>query len=86
MIRAYQVPVVPHAGQMHNFHLTMANLNCLIAEYFPIHPIEIGNELFWYIFEGEPDAKDGFIDLNDETPGLGLSLNQKYLDNLEIIT
>jgi len=42
--------------------------------------------LFWYVFEGEPDAKDGFIDLNDETPGLGLSLNQKYLDNLEIIT
>jgi len=86
LAEAYQVPVVPHAGQMHNFHLTMANLNCPIAEYFPIHPIEIGNELFWYVFEGEPDAKDGFIDLNDETPGLGLSLNQKYLDNLEIIT
>ena len=71
LAEAYQVPVVPHAGQMHNFHLTMANLNCPIAEYFPIHPVEIGNELFWYVFEGEPDAKDGFIDLNDETPGLG---------------
>ena len=86
LAEAYQVPVIPHAGQMHNFHLTMANLNCPISEYFPIHPIEVGNELFWYVFEGEPDAKDGYIDLSDDIPGLGLSLNQKHLENFEIIT
>ena len=86
LAEAYQVPVIPHAGQMHNFHLTMANLNCPISEYFPIHPIEVGNELFWYVFEGEPDAKNGYIDLSDDIPGLGLSLNQKHLENFEIIT
>ena len=86
LAEAYQVPVIPHAGQMHNFHLTMANLNCPISEYFPIHPIEVGNELFWYVFEGEPDAKNGYIDLSDDIPGLGLSLNQNHLENFEIIT
>jgi len=86
LAEAYQVPVIPHAGQMHNFHLTMANVNCPISEYFPIHPIEVGNELFWYVFEGEPDAKNGYIDLSDDIPGLGLSLNQKHLENFEIIT
>jgi L-alanine-DL-glutamate epimerase-like enolase superfamily enzyme len=85
LAEAYQVPVVPHAGQMHNFHVTMANLNCPIAEYFPIHPVEIGNELFWYVFEGEPDAKNGAIDLCDDVPGLGLTLNRKYADQFEVI-
>ncbi|MEL6748611.1 MAG: enolase C-terminal domain-like protein, partial [Pseudomonadota bacterium] len=28
LAEAYQVPVIPHAGQMHNYHLTMANANC----------------------------------------------------------
>ena len=30
--------------------------------------------LFWYIFDGEPVAKDGFIDLSDTAPGFGLTL------------
>jgi len=32
------------------------------------------NELFWYTFDGEPVAKDGFIDLSDTAPGFGLTL------------
>lgn len=35
-----------------------------ISEYFPKVPVEVGNELFWYIFDGEPVAKGGFIDLS----------------------
>ena len=49
LAEAYQVPVVPHAGQMHNYHLTMANLNCPMSEFFPVHEVEVGNELFYYI-------------------------------------
>jgi hypothetical protein len=26
-------------------------------------------EVFWYIFDGGPIAKDGFIDLSDTAPG-----------------
>ena len=74
LAEAYDVEVIPHAGQMHNFHLVAANIACPMAEYFPKVPVEVGNELFWYIFDGEPEAVDGHITLTDERPGLGLRL------------
>ena len=85
LAEAHQVPVVPHAGQMHNYHLTMSNFNCPISEYFPVHDVEIGNELFYYIFEGDPAPKDGFIDLDDDKPGLGLKITDKYKSDFNII-
>jgi len=86
LAESHSIPVVPHAGQMHNYHVVMANLNSPIAEYFPVVDVEVGNELFWYIFDGEPKAKDGFIDLDDNIPGLGLTINEKNLaENFEVI-
>jgi L-rhamnonate dehydratase len=84
LCEAYSVPVIPHAGQMHNYHLTMSSLNCPMSEYFPMHDVEVGNELFYYIFDGEPAAVDGFLQLDDQTPGLGLSLRTDHLHNFEI--
>jgi len=84
LAEAYQVPVIPHAGQMHNYHLTMANANCPISEYFPVHDVEIGNELFYYIFSGDPEAENGLIDLDETKPGLGLSISDEHLANFEI--
>ena len=81
----YNVPVVPHAGQMHNYHLTMASENCPFSEYFPVHQVEIGNELFYYLFKGEPEPKNGFIDLDDNIPGLGISINEKYKSDFKIV-
>lgn len=85
LAEAHSVPVVPHAGQMHNYHLVMASLNSPVAEYFPIVDVEVGNELFWYVFEGEPRAKGGFIDLDDGAPGLGVSIKEDLLRNFEVI-
>ena len=85
LAESYSVPVIPHAGQMHNYHVVMASLNSPMAEYFPIVDVEVGNELFWYIFEGEPKAKDGFVDLDDNLPGLGLAINEKALTRFEVI-
>jgi L-rhamnonate dehydratase len=85
MAEAFSVPVIPHAGQMHNFHLTMSSLICPIAEYFPPHPVEIGNELFWYLFKGEPLADNGFVQLSDDTPGLGITINDEFEDQFRII-
>ncbi|QNI33542.1 L-rhamnonate dehydratase [Alloacidobacterium dinghuense] len=85
LAEAYSVPVIPHAGQMHNYHIVMASLNSPMAEYFPPVDVEIGNELFWYIFDGEPKAKDGYIDLNDDLPGLGLMISEESLKRFEII-
>jgi L-rhamnonate dehydratase len=85
LAESYSVPVIPHAGQMHNYHVVMSSLNSPMAEYFPIVDVEVGNELFWYIFEGEPKAKDGFVDLDDNLPGLGLTINEKALAKFEVI-
>ena len=85
LAEAYSVPVIPHAGQMHNYHVVMASLNSPMAEYFPVVDVEVGNELFWYIFNGEPKAKDGFIDLDENVPGLGLTINEAALEKFEVI-
>lgn len=84
LAEAYQVPVIPHAGQAHNYHLTMANANCPISEYFPVHDVEIGNELFYYIFSGDPDAVDGYLDLDEQKPGLGIEITDEHAGNFEI--
>jgi L-rhamnonate dehydratase len=84
MAEAYSVPVIPHAGQMHNYHVVMASLNSPMAEYFPVVDVEVGNELFWYIFSGEPKAKDGFIDLDENVPGLGVTINETALVDFEV--
>lgn len=85
LAESHSVPVIPHAGQMHNYHVVMASLNSPMAEYFPVVDVEVGNELFWYIFNGEPQAKDGFIDLDEHLPGLGLSVNEQALERFEVI-
>ena len=84
LAEAYSVPVIPHAGQMHNYHVVMGSFNSPMAEYFPVVEVEVGNELFWYIFEGEPKAKDGFVDLREDLPGLGLTINEKALAKFEV--
>jgi L-alanine-DL-glutamate epimerase-like enolase superfamily enzyme len=85
LAESFAVPVVPHAGQMHNYHIVMASLNSPIAEYFPPVDVEVGNELFWYIFDGEPKPKNGAIDLADDVPGLGLTINENALGKFSIV-
>jgi len=85
LAEAYSIPVVPHAGQMHNYHVVMASLNSPIAEYFPMVDVEVGNELFWYIFKGEPQAHGGHIDLDDDLPGLGLEIDEPALERFKVI-
>ncbi len=84
LAEAHSVPVIPHAGQMHNYHVVMASLNSPMAEYFPMVDVEVGNELFWYIFQGEPQAKDGFVDLDENIPGLGVAINESALRNFKV--
>jgi L-rhamnonate dehydratase len=85
LAEAHSIPVIPHAGQMHNYHVVMASLNSPMAEYFPIVDVEVGNELFWYIFSGEPKAKDGTIDLDENVPGLGLTINEEALKQFDVV-
>jgi L-alanine-DL-glutamate epimerase-like enolase superfamily enzyme len=80
MASAGGLPVLPHAGQAHNYHLIMAHMNSPIAEFFPEFDPPIGYTLFWRIFKGEAEPVDGFIDLPADRPGLGLTLNEEFVD------
>jgi L-alanine-DL-glutamate epimerase-like enolase superfamily enzyme len=79
------IAVVPHAGQMHNYHVVMASYAAPMAEFFPKVPVEVGAELFWYIFDGEPEARNGCIALDDDVPGLGLALKTPQASQFRII-
>lgn len=85
LAEAHAVPVIPHAGQMHNYHIVMASVNSPMAEYFPPVEVEVGNELFWYLCKGEPRAEGGYIDLADDVPGLGLTIDEEALREFEVI-
>ncbi len=43
------------------------------------------NAVFYYIFEGEPVAENGFPQLDDKKPGLGLTLKTEFLEQFNII-
>ncbi len=85
LAEAHEIPVVPHAGQMHNYHLVMSSYNSPMAEFFPPVDVEVGNELFWYIFKGEPVPHEGSIELDENLPGLGISVDEERLKGFDVI-
>jgi L-rhamnonate dehydratase len=56
-----------------------------MSEYFPMFDVEVGNELFYYIFDGEPVAENGFLQLDDNKPGLGLTMKTEFLKDFNIV-
>ncbi len=44
LVESYQVPVVPQAGQMHNYHVVMASLNSPMADFFPKVDVEVATK------------------------------------------
>ena len=85
MALVHGVEIIPHGGQMHNLHVVMSSFASPMAEYFPQTEIEVGNEMFWYIFDGEAIAENGQLQLDDNKPGMGFTLKNDYLDQFKII-
>jgi L-rhamnonate dehydratase len=85
MAQLHGVEVIPHGGQMHNLHVVMSSFASPMAEYFPQTEIEVGNEMFWYIFDGEAIAENGRLQLDDNKPGMGLTLKTEGLEHFNII-
>lgn len=85
MAYMHGVEVIPHGGQMHNLHVVMSSFASPMAEYFPQTEIEVGNEMFWYIFDGEAIADNGKLQLDDKRPGVGLTLKKEGLEHFNII-
>ena len=85
LAQMHGVEIIPHGGQMHNLHVVMSSFASPMAEYFPMTEIEVGNEMFWYIFDGEAIAENGKLQLDDTKPGVGLTLKTDNLDLFTII-
>ena len=85
LAQAHGVEIIPHGGQMHNLHVVMSSFASPMAEYFPQTEIEVGNEMFWYIFDGEAIAENGNLQLDDSKPGMGLTLKTEELEHFKII-
>jgi len=85
MAQLHGVEIIPHGGQMHNLHVVMSSFASPMAEYFPQTEIEVGNEMFWYIFDGEAIAENGKLQLDDNKPGMGLTLKTEGLEHFKII-
>jgi L-rhamnonate dehydratase len=62
----------------------MSSFASPMAEYFPQTEIEVGNEMFWYIFDGEAIAENGRVQLSDTLPGVGLTLKTEGLEHFII--
>ena len=45
---------------------------------------DTGNELFWNLFTGYPEAKDGYLSIS-KLPGLGVELNQELASQLVVV-
>jgi len=75
---SHNLQVIPHAGQLHNYHMVMSHLNSPLAEYFP-PPSDGGvlddDTLFWELFAGEPFAVEGYVRLPD-ADGFGWELDE----------
>ncbi len=83
LAEAVGLPVIPHSNEAHNLHIIFSRAPhvCPLVEYFPDVEPDTGNELFWKIFAGLPEAAAGLLTLGD-APGLGVELRENALSAL----
>lgn len=75
---AYDKLVIPHGSSVYSYHLQYAFVNCPMAEFLIMSPAaDKIQPLFGDLFLDEPLPKDGFIDLDPERHGFGVTLNPK---------
>ena len=73
---AYNIPVIPHGSSIYSYHLQIANVNCPIGELILLSPkCDKIVPLFGDIFIDEPLPVNGYITLNENKYGFGVTLN-----------
>lgn len=84
MAEAADLPVVPHSNELHNLQVIFSRPQqvCPVIEYFPNQEPDTGNELFWKVYSGIPEARDGMLSLS-EAPGLGIELREDAVEALQ---
>lgn len=90
MTEAWSVSVIPHAEQMHNYHLTYLPDDGLDRQsdvgVLPVFDVEVGQRAFLLHLRRRAAAGERcYLQLSDETPGLGITLSDKHLKDFDII-
>ncbi len=85
LAEAAGLPVVPHSNEAHNLHVTFSRSPqvCPVVEYFPDAEPDTGNELFWKVFEGNPEVQEGRLE-PPSGPGLGIGVREDVASGLEL--
>lgn len=67
--------LIPHSNEAHNLHVIFGRLLsvCPRVEYFSDLEPDTGNELFWKLFSGLPEAENGSLSIG-HAPGLGTEI------------
>jgi len=83
LAEAAGVPVMPHSNEPHNTQVVFSRAPnvCPRIEYFPNVEPDTGNELFWKLFAGHPEVKDGYLAAPAE-PGLGIAIREEVAQQL----
>ena len=86
LAEAHGVPVIPHAGQMHNYHVVMASLNSPMAEYFPIVDVEVGQRAVLVPLRRRAQGRrTASWTWTKACPGLGLTVNERALEKFDVV-
>lgn len=77
---AYDIPIVPHGSSVYSYHLQVSQPNTPVAEFLVMSPqADKIVSYFGSLFEDEPLPKDGYIELDPNKPGFGVTLNKTEL-------
>ena len=83
LAEAAGLPVMPHSNEAHNTQVVFSRAAhvCPRIEYFPNVEPDTGNEMFWKLYTGLPEAHEGGLQAPDR-PGLGITINEEVARSL----
>jgi L-rhamnonate dehydratase len=77
---AYDIPIIPHGSSIYSYHLQYAFTNLPMSEFVFLSPD--GGSIspyFGQLFPDEPLPSNGWINLDPNKPGFGVTLNKTNL-------
>ena len=77
LAEAHSIPVIPHAGTDAQLSRRDGEPQFADGRVLPAGGRRSGQRAVLVLFDGEPKPKDGFIDLDENVPGLGLTVEMK---------
>ncbi|UJR10368.1 hypothetical protein I4U23_014573 [Adineta vaga] len=77
---AYDVPIVPHGSSIYSYHLQYAFPNLPMSEFILLAPDGASiSPYFGHLFDDEPLPQDGWVNLDPNKPGFGVTLKKTHL-------